>query len=433
MVKYYGIVLSFLGFFSVNLRAQQTTLHRCGYDLVVEQTAAQYPHYREAIQQTFEQAKRLGAAEQQARNVYSIPVVVHVVWNDPVEHLPLSQIQEQIAILNADYRRLNADAQLTRAEFLPIVGDAQIEFNLVHVEYVETQATFTFDANYLDEVKATATGGSDPWDTRYYLNIWICNIPTIFGSPLLGYAYPPAGLPNWPAGVSAPSADVEGVVIDYRTIGANRTYPIPAQNINVAIEGRTATHEVGHYLGLRHLWGDGNPFITDCSVDDGVADTPNSGSNSQFNCDATKNTCVDTVGGVDLPDMFENFMDYSEEFCQNAFTEGQIAIMRGVLAPGGARRELIDGPVANSSVLADWSARVYPNPSRGTFTLSFGEASLQEGRWQLLDALGRVHLAQSWEPGTSILSIQAEGLAPGLYFLRLQEGQRQTVRSIQIL
>ena len=126
--------------------------------------------------------------------------------------------------------------------------------------------------------------------------------------------------------------ELDGVVIDYRVFGRNSPFELDlGQGTPIVTQGRTPVHEVGHYLGLRHVWGDGGGLLggDSCMEDDGVADTPNSGSQANFDCDPTRNTCIDATD--DLPDMIENFLDYSSEACMNSFTMGQIEIMRGVL------------------------------------------------------------------------------------------------------
>ena len=115
----------------------------------------------------------------------------------------------------------------------------------------------------LEKVKSTADGGIDPWDQSRYLNIWVCDM-SIFGvTALLGYATPPAGLPNWPPGSSGTLGD--GVVIQYQAFGSNNPNQIGQ---GIVVKGRTPSHEVGHYLGLRHIWGDG-----DCTAEDGIVIT----------------------------------------------------------------------------------------------------------------------------------------------------------------
>ena len=304
-----------------------------------------------------------------SQETYYIPVVFHVVYNQESQNLPDSVLESQIDVLNEDYRRLNENAVNTRDEFLEFAGDPNIEFFLANVDpngnvtngivrkFTERSEFLMFDDIFsneitLDEVKFSNTDGSDAWDTNKYLNIWICNIGVldVLGLELgqvYGYAYPPTNVdealasldndivPDWPVDMLSNDESVQGVVLHYTAVGRNNSvadYDGMSEN-NL---GRAAVHEVAHYLGLRHIWGDALAFFGDdgCSVDDGIEDTPNASDQAGYVCDLNKNTCPgDNFGqsGDDLPDMVENFMDYSPGACQNLFTNGQINIMRTVL------------------------------------------------------------------------------------------------------
>ncbi|MCB9303709.1 MAG: T9SS type A sorting domain-containing protein [Lewinellaceae bacterium] len=262
--------------------------------------------------------------------VITIPVVVHVVWNTSTENLSDAQIQTQIDVLNEDFRRLNADASNTPSVFLGVAADTEIEFCLATVDpngnatngITRTQTSSTsFSTN--NNVKFNATGGHDAWPSGQYLNIWVCDL----SGGLLGYA-------QFPGGNSA----TDGVVCDYLYFGTIGTATPPYHL------GRTATHEVGHWLNLRHIWGDGG-----CSVDDLVSDTPLAGSANFTGAPCTfpgPNTC--NTGAGDLPDMFQNYMDYSDDACMNILTLGQKARMRALFDTGGARQSILTSTACGS-------------------------------------------------------------------------------------
>jgi hypothetical protein len=377
------------------------------------------PGYLDRVNEVFERAKYY---EHQDRSEdYIIPVVVHIVYNTPEENLHDSVIFNQIESLNADFRRLNEDASNLREDFATIVGDTHIGFQLAQFDpegnptngitrtSTDVNSFLDFSMSPAEGVKQTSAGGIDPWDQSRYLNIWVCDM-SLFGSVfLLGYATPPAGLPHWPEDATDGMSD--GVVIQYQVFGSNNPNPVDLGDGVLDVRGRTATHEVGHYLGLRHIWGDG-----DCTAEDGVDDTPNAAEQSNQDCDTTKNSCVDDIAELgDLPDMVENFMDYSAETCQNSFTLGQIDIMRGVLEI--QRINLIEGNPALSidEDLVEFNINIFPNPSEGNVTLTNKETELTT--IQIYDETGKIINSKIMPPGSTL---QIADLPSGFYIIRFE-------------
>ncbi|MBX7224820.1 MAG: zinc-dependent metalloprotease [Chitinophagales bacterium] len=396
------IIFTILCFLLVTFAFGQTSkiiepFDQCGYRTGVNEMESLYPGYKQQIDKVLQTAKEEGKLHR-GGEVYKVKVVVHVVWKQAKENLDDSIILNQMEILNQDFRRLNPDADNVRDIYNDIVGDAEIEFELDRIIRVQTTKTFKPTAvsiTAVDNVKKTSKGGSDAIDPDHYLNIWVVNIqPITLGSLtlgyILGYAYPPADLPNWPAGNSAPEPALDGVVIDYRFFGNNNPNTLPAPYNTLFIsEGRTPVHEVGHYLGLRHIWADKSDPLTgapNCNgEDDGADDTPFCGSNAQLEgCDPTKNTCNKNQPG-DLPDMWENYMDYSREECQVAFTNDQIAIMRGVLE--GPRATLLETATGITNVQLQKQVLVFPNPSNGTIVVKAKEAP---NTIEIYDMLGKL-------------------------------------------
>ena len=316
--------------FALGLSAQ--IQHRCAYDHAIQYKDEMHPGFKASADQIFRQAQQV-AAQYRGGGNYIIPLAFHVVWKNPVEKLAECKVLEQVDILNRAFQRLNPDTVNLRSIFSGVAANPSIEFRLDTIIWIETDSQFFSggflpDIGFSDRVKHSGSGGSDAIATTGHLNIWACNLGS---SGILGYAYPPAGLTNWPANSQAPTPGDDGVVVDYRIVGAEGLYV--QQGTSIASKGNTGIHEVGHYLGLRHIWGDGLLAILgfpDCNADDGVTDTPNSGVPSNYECNLTQNTCGAGTAG-DLPDMIENFMDYSDENCQNTYTAGQVAIMHGVL------------------------------------------------------------------------------------------------------
>ena len=259
------------------------------------------------------------------RTVYNIPVVVHVVYRTTSENVSDAQIQSQIDVLNDDFRKLNSDVSNTPSAFASLAADAEINFCLAQTD-PSGAATTGINRKYVnktswgtnDNVKKSSAGGVNPWDATKYLNIWVCNI----GGGILGYAQFPGG-----------STATDGVVIDYRYFGTIGTTTAP-YNL-----GRTATHEVGHYFNLRHIWGDAS-----CG-NDLVSDTPTQ-QTSNYSCPSYPHvTCSNGPYG----DMFMNYMDYVDDACMYMFSNGQKTRMQAVLAPGGARASLSSSTACNSS------------------------------------------------------------------------------------
>ena len=251
------------------------------------------------------------------RDIVVIPVVVHVVYNNATENISDAQALSQIDVLNEDFRRTNSDAGSTLSDFVGVAADTEIEFCLASVDPDGNPTTgitrtstsrSSFSAD--DKVKFDSQDGKDAWPRDEYLNIWVCDL----GGGLLGYAQFPGG-----------PANTDGVVCDYLYFGTTGVATPPFDL------GRTATHEVGHWLNLRHIWGDGP-----CGFDDFVGDTPAS-DNPNYSCPLSHVSCSSL-------DMVQNYMDYTNDACMNLFTMGQKDRMQALFAPGGARVELLSSP-----------------------------------------------------------------------------------------
>ena len=237
--------------------------------------------------------------------VINIPVIVHVIYSNSSENISDAQINSQINVLNEDFRKTNSDAGQIPSEFSAIAADSEVSFTLAQITRTSSTRTSWGTGNAM---KSSANGGVDVIDPANYLNIWVCNI----GGGILGYAQFPGG-----------SASTDGVVISPQYFGNTGTAAAPFD------QGRTGTHEVGHYLNLRHIWGDGR-----CRQDDFVADTPSS-DRANYGCPTyPTNNCRST-------DMTMNYMDYTNDSCMYMFSEGQKTRMRSLFASGGARESLV--------------------------------------------------------------------------------------------
>ena len=253
------------------------------------------------------------------RAVVSIPVVFHVVYANSTQNISDAKIYAQIAQLNADYARLNSDAGNTPSAFSSLASNTEIQFCLAQRDPsgnattgIVRKSTTVSSWSDNDAVKYTANGGSSAWSRDSYLNIWSCNL----GSSLLGYAQFPGG-----------AAATDGVVVLYSSVGSIST-PGTAAPYNL---GRTATHEVGHWLNLRHIWGDAN-----CGSDL-VSDTPTQQTDNGGCPSFPHVTCSNGANG----DMFMNYMDYTDDNCMNMFSAGQKSRMQALFGTGGSRVALL--------------------------------------------------------------------------------------------
>jgi len=287
--------------------------------VVHELLAETHPEYRDRrLKAEAETRKSIdsGQAMRVTAKLVTIPVVVHVVHRIAEENISDAQVKSQIDALNRDFRAKNADKSGVPGVWKGLLIDSNIQFALAKkdpsgkttsgITRTTTKAT-SFGVD--NGVKSSKTGGVDAWPADRYLNLWACHL----GENLLGYAQFPGG-----------PAKTDGVVILYKAFGTTGVVKPPFN------KGRTATHEVGHFLGLRHIWGDKN----DCSGDDFVADTSHAREANYGKPKFPHITCNNGPNG----DMFMNYMDYVDDAAMFMFSAGQVARMNATLA--GPRRKL---------------------------------------------------------------------------------------------
>jgi Pregnancy-associated plasma protein-A len=292
---------------------------QCGAMQEYERLLEEEPSFRanqERAEDFTARATLTGVAERATRRLIRIPVVVHVVYRRDVENISKSQINSQITVLNRDFRATNPDASQVPDAWKGLVVDAKIEFELAGrdpdgstTDGVTRTRTDRVQFGTGDDVKTRAGGGAPAWPTSRYLNIWVCNL----GGGLLGYAQFPGG-----------PARTDGVVVAHSAFGTRGTAQAPFDG------GRTATHEVGHWLNLRHIWGD----TLDCSGGDRCPDTPNARGPNYESPRFPQLSCNNGPNG----DMFMNYMDYVDDAAMFMFTAGQVTRMNATLA--GPRKRL---------------------------------------------------------------------------------------------
>ncbi len=300
--------------------------------------------------------------EQAAEEIATIPVVIHVIHNGEAigeeSNISDAQVLSQVQVLNADFRRLNADTINTPMEFLDRASDPGIEFVLAKQDpeglpttgIIRTKGSRTSwrSSNH------TELASLSFWPSEDYFNIWVTNLAT----PLLGYAQFPISELD---GLDESNVDpnVDGVVIGHRYFGSEEIgdFPILTSPFN---GGRTTTHEIGHFFGLRHVWGDVLD-LAGCQVDDFVADTPLSNSNYLGCADHPQSSC----GSVD---MTSNYLYFSDDACMNLFSLGQTERMRVILENSPRRKSLVNAVGTQEPVIVDNNAgiRQILSPQIGT-------------------------------------------------------------------
>lgn len=295
---------------STTAQARENGEHerKCGSMEVLEQNIKDDPKLKDKMDEierfTEEYVKKQKKSRVGVDAELVIPVVVNVLWATSAENISATQIQSQIDILNRDFSATNTDLTGYNGIFKPLASDYKIKFVLQNVVRKQTNKT---SWGTRDTMKSTKRGGINPTSPTTVLNMWVCTI----GGGILGYAQFPGG-----------SASTDGVVMDSRYFGnsgaANAPYNL----------GRTATHEVGHWLNLRHIWGDAT-----CGSDL-VADTPTHNT-ANYGCptlDNHRSTCTGTP-----IEMTQNYMDYTNDACMFMFTAGQRVRSRALFEPGGPR------------------------------------------------------------------------------------------------
>ncbi len=374
------------------------------YDTAVERTTAVYV-------QNFENSV-------QTRAVVKIPVVVHIVWRTPEENISDAQIQSQLNVLNQDFRKRNIDAKDVPGSFKTVAADCELEFCLAMRDslgrptsgIVRKQTTFdnvgTEFSNNRRRVYYNDLGGSQNWQPDLYLNIWVCKMGSI-----IGFANTPIT-----AAIAKPLED--GIIVDYRVFGTTGTVPANSQNN----KGRTATHEIGHYFNLLHIWGNTDT----CDDDDLVDDTPKQEQANRGCPSFPKISCG--VGS-----MFMNFMDYTDDACMGLFTNGQKARMLAALTQ--FRAGLINNAATCETVSTqdiDNQVFIYPNPASDYIHIDWKNKTALSKNITLYDTFGRLVFSKKVENREGVNVLPVGGFLNGVYILRLNFDDKILVRKIII-
>lgn len=281
----------------------ETAKRGCATQEVFEQQLRDNPEFAENVNKIEAFTERTAREGKLVNGKIQIPVVVNVLYKTAAENISLSRIQSQIDVLNKDFNATNSDFNQVPAQFAGVKANVGITFVL---DAVYRKATTKTSWGTNNDMKKTTKGGLNPTSPTTKLNLWVCTI----GGGILGYAQFPGG----------PSS-TDGVVIDSRYVGLSGTASYP-YNL-----GRTATHEVGHWMNLRHIWGD-----TACGTDL-VSDTP---THNAPNYGKPAYPHYSTCSGTPI-EMTMNYMDYTDDRAMFMFSQGQKTRINAIFTSGGAR------------------------------------------------------------------------------------------------
>jgi hypothetical protein len=412
----------------------------CGNEIKLTELRTQQPAVFEQMrtqrQKEILEAKQSGVASKTTAQ-YAIPVVFHFVLT-PNQYSYLGndtgirrRVKSQLAHLNSDFNRHNADSSTIPGAFKPVYTSVGIQFGLTNTSSSKTISPGIeikvdtgvnvpeFDANVdCYKAKHNSTKGLDAWDPDKYLNVWVGNITSGGSGTVVGITTPPSNV-GVNIGGHTITADEKGLVINYGSFGARE---FPAQNFIAGTDlGRTMTHEMGHYFELWHTWGDDGGLCPDNGgFDDDIADTPPE-ADAQY-CNAglcptfpKLDACSNTSPGI----MFMNYMDYVDDKAMVMFTIDQAARMQFYLQNESSsltqHPELLK---VSERILAENVLRVTPNPASTMIRLEVtGAQHLQQV--ELVNALGQSVYHVTAKDNQS-LNIQRQGWAPGVYYLHCQ-------------
>ncbi len=326
-----------------------------------------------------------------------VPVVFHIVYRTEEQNIEEEIIKEQMAFLNADFNLANQDLDKVPQEAIANLGNVGIDFKLaeidpegkstngiIRVQTEEEKIGNTLNSSGVSWIKQSDYGGSDPWPIDEYLNIWI-------GERTISIGYTIA--------MNTLSEDLIGIVINYQSIGQN---------------GRTLTHETGHFLGLLHPWGN----FTGCDgEDDGISDTPFQAF-PDFNCEP-----IQSCGIVSKT---ANFMDFSADECLLYFTKEQAVRMQGFLRHN--MPQLIDSDDCFPNNLPETGVKICYNPAHRSIDLYFAQE--QENVNFTLYSINGQLIKQGISKSEYYINISTNGIPVGVYVLNLEIAGQLTAHKI---
>ena len=367
---------------------------------------------------------RNSAADAGSRELITIDVVVHVVWNEMEEMISETQVMSQIDVLNEDFRALNNPLSIvTYQPFQHLLADMELEFRLATVDpsgnptnginYVQTDVE-NIASKYSEGKRRIChedLGGADAWCYHNYMNIWV----GAFSGGVLGEASFPGQEVAYP--------EEDGIRISYKAFGRTPNLEEPYHL------GRTLTHEIGHFFNLYHLWGqsDAEPPNLDCSDDDGIADTPK----QAF---SYKNTCFEFLQqSCGTPDMDFNFMNYTDDACMAMFTLGQQEVVNATLM--NARSGLVNGSACSvdvTEISGIDKVDIFPNPVKDILKIDLRTLEREDLFFWISDACGKIVLGKNnLRPGINEISLG--NLKNGFYLVTVTDLDRSITEKVVLM
>ncbi len=376
--------------------------------------------------------------QNQPTTIIIIPVVIHIISNGDAigtnENITDAQAMSQITILNQDFRKMfGTNGYNTN----PVGADIEIEFCLAQRKPNGT-ATNGIDritktaANYATMTATELMKTTTQWDPTQYFNIWTVYFSDTTSAEMngtLGYAQFPSTSSLTGLNANEGAANHDGLVVDYRCFGSVDIAPGPY--FTDYDKGRTSTHEIGHCLGLLHVWGDVGSQSTgkDCSGTDYCADTPNAGWEN-YDCNAIYNSCPTDPGN----DMVENYMDYTNDICMNIFTLNQKARITAVMNNSIRRASLKTSsaclPLSTNQLPFFNSIQLYPNPAQDYINIKSTQNQLPE-KYMVYNSIGQLVATQTIITEND-QTINLTNLESGLYFVKIfKNNEAQTYRFLK--
>lgn len=436
---------------STDIYAQHSD--KCAYDRLLNSVSTHHPDIArdvDSIKTGMSDVVRSMSKTTQFEE-YVIPVVFHIVLNSAQlnrignDFGIRRRVDSQLIVLNRDIQGLNADSINIPGAFKSLFGKANIRFELAHTtpdgdstpgyEIINTNVNgFEVEGQYgsgfgFSASKYPEAGGAASWDPNSYLNIWVIN-PLENGQPtnIVGLALPPF-LTNSTSGISIVE---RGLMLHYGAFG--KKTGVVDFYIRGSEDGKTLTHEVGHYFGMFHIWGDDDGQCPDNGGDDdGISDTPPQAYPSG-DCPVYPkyDACTRDGNGI----MFMNYMDYVPDNCAVMFTKEQVQVMESRLQPGAESYTLtqhpwlLSYPAANTT--RDNNYTIYPNPADNVINIVFRLPSQNLKFMRIIDMMGRIIDVQEYELQTAYYSFHTGRLQAGLYFIQMEFAGETDVQKILV-